>query len=124
VRNAPTSRPSPGRGLPPFDYGPGVSACRPGARQRQLYQIAELGKPKANRRASKVHAAAGCAETQNRGRGLDFRDEVMAQIFDRDQPTPKRTRRSYRSDDDGAKQVRLFQRLTFSNCDESQNHFR
>ena len=61
---------------------------------RQLYPIAELGKPAGDADAGAgVHAAAGRRRI-SRGspaHDLDFRDEIMAQIFDRGDPVPKRT---------------------------------
>jgi hypothetical protein len=60
---------------------------------RQLYQIAELGKPRAERTRAPEFMRLLVAREQPRihGEGLDFRDEIMAQIYDRGDPTPKRT---------------------------------
>lgn len=60
---------------------------------RQLYQIAELGKPANELTRSPQYMRLLVAPEQPRiqGEALDFRDEVMAQIFDRGDPTPKRT---------------------------------
>ncbi|HEV7681214.1 MAG TPA: hypothetical protein VGO68_03755 [Pyrinomonadaceae bacterium] len=61
--------------------------------QRQLYQIAELGKPATEPTRSPKYLRLMVASEQPRiaGDALDFRDEVMAQIFDRGDPIPKRT---------------------------------
>lgn len=60
---------------------------------RQLYQIAELGKPEGQPTRAPEFMRLLVAPDQPRiaGEGLDFRDEVMAQIFDRGDPVPKRT---------------------------------
>ena len=60
---------------------------------RQLYQIAELGKPPGEPTRSPEFMRLLVAPEQPRieGEALDFRDEVMAQIFDKGDPTPKRT---------------------------------
>ncbi len=60
---------------------------------RQLYPIAELGKPAdAPTRAPEfmqLRVAAG--QPRIEGADLDFRDEIMAQIFNRGEPVPRRT---------------------------------
>jgi hypothetical protein len=60
---------------------------------RQLYPIAELGKPAGQPTRAPEFMRLLVAPDQPRiaGEGLDFRDEVMAQIFDRGDPVPKRT---------------------------------
>jgi hypothetical protein len=60
---------------------------------RQLYQIAELGKPENEPTRTPEYMRLLVAPDQPRiaGDALDFRDEVMAQIFDRGDPTPRRT---------------------------------
>lgn len=60
--------------------------------QRQLYQIAELGKPVDEPTRSPMYMRLLVAPEQPRieGAALDFRDEVMAQIFDRGGASPKR----------------------------------
>ena len=60
---------------------------------RQLYQIAELGKPQGQPTRAPEFMRLLVAPGQPRiaGDDLDFRDEIMAQIFDRDDPVPKRT---------------------------------
>jgi hypothetical protein len=59
---------------------------------RQLYEIAELGKgrdtPTRTPQFMRLRVAAG--QPRIDGAGLDFRDEIMAQIFDRGDPQPKR----------------------------------
>src|SRR5246127_5813545 len=61
--------------------------------QRQLYQIAELGKPD----GEPTHAPAFMrllvdpSQPRIAGDALDFRDEIMAQIFDRGDAIAKRT---------------------------------
>jgi hypothetical protein len=59
---------------------------------RQLYQIAELGKPKDEPTRAPTFMRLLVATTQPRieGGDLDFRDEIMAQIYDRGDPAPKR----------------------------------
>jgi hypothetical protein len=60
---------------------------------RQLYPIAELGKPADQPTRAPEFMRLLVAGDQPRipGEALDFRDEVMAQIFDRGDPTPKRS---------------------------------
>lgn len=59
---------------------------------RQLYQIAELGKPdgEPTRTPAYMRLLVDAAQPRIPGEGLDFRDEIMAQIFDRGDPAPKR----------------------------------
>jgi len=60
---------------------------------RQLYAIAELGKADGTATRTPEFMRLKVVSTQPRipGADLDFRDEVMAQIFDRGDPAPKRT---------------------------------
>jgi hypothetical protein len=60
---------------------------------RQLYEIAELGKAPGDPTRTPEYLRFVVAPEQPRiaGDRLDFRDEVMAQIYDRGDPTPKRT---------------------------------
>jgi hypothetical protein len=60
---------------------------------RQLYPIAELGKPDATPTRAPQFMRLLVAKEQPRipGAGIDFRDEVMAQIYDKGDPFPKRT---------------------------------
>jgi hypothetical protein len=61
--------------------------------QRQLYQIAELGKPPGEPTRTPQFMRLHVSPRQPRieGADLDFRDEIMAHIFDRGDPFPKRT---------------------------------
>jgi hypothetical protein len=60
--------------------------------QRQLYPIAELGKPggEATRAPEFMRLLVAPAQPRIEGDALDFRDEIMAQIYDRGDPIPKR----------------------------------
>ena len=60
---------------------------------RQLYQVAELGKPADEPTRAPTFMRLLVAPEQPRipGDGLDFRDEIMAQIYDRGDAVPKRT---------------------------------
>jgi len=60
--------------------------------QRQLYQIAELGKSedKPTRAPAFMRLLVDAGQPRIPGNGLDFRDEIMAQIYDRGDPAPKR----------------------------------
>jgi hypothetical protein len=60
---------------------------------RQLYQIAELGKPEHAPTRAPTFMRLLVAPEQRRieGDNLDFRDEVMAQIYDPGDAEPKRT---------------------------------
>jgi hypothetical protein len=60
---------------------------------RQLYQIAELGKPEGEptRTPTFMRLVVDSSQPRIDGDALDFRDEIMAQIFDRGDPVPKRT---------------------------------
>lgn len=59
---------------------------------RQLYPIAELGKPKDEPTRAPEFLRLLVAPEQPRipGEALDFRDEIMAQIYDTGDPSPKR----------------------------------
>jgi hypothetical protein len=61
--------------------------------QRQLYQIAELGKPdgEPTRAPAFMRLLVDPGQPRIPGEALDFRDEVMAHIYDRGDPAPKRT---------------------------------
>jgi hypothetical protein len=61
--------------------------------QRQLYQIAELGKPdgEPTRAPAFMRLLVDPGQPRIPGEALDFRDEIMAQIYDRGDPVPKRT---------------------------------
>jgi len=60
---------------------------------RQLYQIAELAKAPGEPTRAPTFMRLTVAPGQPRieGAGLDFRDEIMAQIYDRGDARPKRT---------------------------------
>ena len=60
---------------------------------RQVYPIAELGKPEGQPTRAPEFMRLLVAPSQPRiaGADLDFRDEIMAQIFDRGDPVPRRT---------------------------------
>jgi hypothetical protein len=60
---------------------------------RQLYQVAELGKPSGTltRAPQFMHLLMDGTQPRILGDALDFRDEIMAQIYDRGDPAPKRT---------------------------------
>jgi hypothetical protein len=60
---------------------------------RQLYEIAELEKPKGEPTRAPEFMRLLVAPEQPRieGEALDFRDEIMAQIFDKGDPEPRRT---------------------------------
>jgi hypothetical protein len=60
--------------------------------QRQLYEIAELGKPRsdATRAPAFMRLLVAPGQPRIEGDAVDFRDEIMAQIFDEGDPTPKR----------------------------------
>lgn len=87
--------------------------------QRQLYQIAELGKPDGEPTRCPKFMRLLVAEEQPRiaGDRLDFRDEVMAQIFDRGDARPKRSLTfNIEVTDDGSTQgPGIWQRRTFNN---------
>ena len=60
---------------------------------RQLYPIAELGKraDEPTRAPEFMRLPVASEQPRISGAGLDFRDEIMAQIFDKGDPFPKRT---------------------------------
>ncbi len=86
---------------------------------RQLYQIAELGKPNGEPTRSPAFMRLVVDPTQPRiaGEALDFRDEIMAQIFDRGDPAPKRTLTFHIevTEDGSTRGPSFFQRRTFAN---------
>jgi hypothetical protein len=59
---------------------------------RQLYQIAELGKPtgQPTRSPEFMRLLVTADQPRIEGERLDFRDEIMAQIFDKGNPKPQR----------------------------------
>ncbi len=103
---------------------------------RQLYTIAELGKPagEPTRAPEFMRLLVSADQPRIVGQGLDFRDEIMAQMFDRGNPTPQRTLTFHiELTDDGettgtvAEERRTFRnwrrvgRLTFNNAVISYN---
>ncbi|HXO43700.1 MAG TPA: hypothetical protein VN999_19790 [Thermoanaerobaculia bacterium] len=86
---------------------------------RQLYQIAELGKPASEPTRTPTYMRLLVAPGQPRipGDALDFRDEVMAQIYDRGDPAPRRTLTFHIevTDEGSTRGTPVFQRRTFSN---------
>jgi hypothetical protein len=61
--------------------------------QRQLYEIAELGKEpdEATRTPEFMRLRVASGQPRIGGESLDFRDEIMAQIYDKGDPAPKRS---------------------------------
>jgi hypothetical protein len=86
---------------------------------RQLYQIAELDHPKTLPPRTPQFMRLLVAPEQPRidGEHLDFRDEVMAQIFDKGDPDPKRTLTFHIevTDEGSTTGTALHQRRTFQN---------
>jgi hypothetical protein len=86
---------------------------------RQLYDIAELGKPKNEPTRTPTFMRLLVAPSQPRieGDDLDFRDELMAQIYDRGVPTPKRSLTFHIevTDEGESNGLPLFERRTFRN---------
>lgn len=86
---------------------------------RQLYQIAELGKPAAQptRTPEFMRLLVSPEQARIPGDSLDFRDEVMGQIFDKGDPRPKRTLTFHIevTDEGSAGGTSLRQLRTFSN---------
>ncbi|MGR9087147.1 MAG: hypothetical protein ACU841_08745 [Gammaproteobacteria bacterium] len=60
--------------------------------QRQLYEIAELGKGREEptRTPEYMRLTVDSSQPRISGEQLDFRDEIMAQIYDNGDPDPKR----------------------------------
>jgi hypothetical protein len=86
---------------------------------RQLYEIAELGTPPAEptRAPEFMRLLVAAEQPRIEGEGLDFRDEVMAQIFDRGDPRPRRSLvfDIEVSDEGTTRGLPIFQRRTFKN---------
>src|SRR5262249_23979385 len=85
----------------------------------QLYQIAELGKPagEPTRAPEFMRLLVAPGQLRIAGEALDFRDEIMAQLYDRGDPVPRRTLAfDIQVTDDGATEgTALRQRRTFRN---------
>lgn len=103
---------------------------------RQLYPISELGKPAElpTQTPEFLRLLVDPAQPRIPGDGIDFRDEIMAQIFDRGDPMPRRSLRfTIEVTDDGEthgpaiRQKRTFRNwrrigmLTFDNAVASYN---
>ena len=60
--------------------------------ERQCYEIAELGKAddEPTRSPDFMQLTVSPEQPQIDGNGIDFRDEILAQIYDLGNPTPKR----------------------------------
>ena len=86
---------------------------------RQLYQIAELSKPPGTptRAPAFMRLLVSADQPRIEGDALDFRDEIMAQIFDMGDPMPKRTLTFHVevTDDGTTGGTKLRERRTFSN---------
>jgi len=86
---------------------------------RQLYQIAELGKPEgeATRSPDFMRLLVAAEQPRIEGEALDFRDEVMAQVYDQGDATPKRTLTFHIevTDEGSTHGTAALQRRTFSN---------
>lgn len=94
LRNAPDTSPfKRGLGMPILlATGAALNLAEKQATFRQVYQIAELGKPASEPTRSpefmQLTVAPGAPVIP--GNDLDFRDEVMAHIYDPGDPAPKR----------------------------------
>ena len=99
-----------GRAFERVDKEPGI---------RQMYEVAELGKADGvpTRTPEFMRLMVSPNQPRIAGADLDFRDEVMAQIFDRGNPVPKRTLRfTIEVTDQGQSSGPAFRvRRTFSN---------
>jgi hypothetical protein len=86
---------------------------------RQLHQIAELGKPRGEptRAPTFMRLLVATDQTRIEGKSLDLRDEVMAQIFDRGDPVPKRklTFHIEVTDEGATRDILGYTRRTFRN---------
>jgi hypothetical protein len=87
--------------------------------QRQLYPIAELGKPddEPTQAPAFMRLLVDPGQPRIAGEGLDFRDEIMAQIFDRGDPAAKRTLTFHIevTDEGSTRGPNFLQRRTFTN---------
>ncbi len=86
---------------------------------RQLYPIAELGKApnEPTRAPAFMRLVVAPEQPRTGGSALDFRDEILAQIYDRGDPTPKRTLTFHLevTDEGTTRGLPVFERRTFSN---------
>lgn len=94
LRNAPDTTPiKRGLGLPIFlATGLALNLAEKQPTIRQVYQIAELGKPPSEptRAPEFMQFVVPKEQPVIPGNDLDFRDEIMAQIYDPGDPAPKR----------------------------------
>jgi hypothetical protein len=94
LRNAPNTTVSRrGSGMPVLLLtGLVLNLAEKQATIRQVYQIAELGKPPAEptRAPEFMQLTVASGQPVIPGDDLDFRDEIMAHIYDPGDPTPKR----------------------------------
>jgi hypothetical protein len=119
LRNAPDTTPlRRGAGLPIFMLT-GIVLLRADKEPtiRQLYEIAELGKPDAQRTNAPqfMRLVTAPPPTPHTDPDLDFRDEVLGRIYDRGNPTPQRTL-TFHIDvsDEGTTSGRVVQRRTIT----------
>jgi len=86
---------------------------------RQLYQIAELGKDQSQQTSSPTYMRLLISPEQRRieVKDLDFRDEIMAQIYDCDDAAPKRALifNIEVTDEGETRGPSFFERRTFTN---------
>jgi hypothetical protein len=94
LRNAPNVTPwRQGKGLPIlFVNGIVFTLVDKKSSLRQLYEIAELGKPlyEPTRAPEFMRLLVASGQPRIAGENLDFRDEVLGQIFNKGDPIPKR----------------------------------
>ena len=87
--------------------------------QRQLYQVAELGKPagEPTRAPAFTRLLVDPRQPRIAGEALDFRDEIMAQIFDRGDPIRRRTLTFHIevTDQGSTRGPNFYQRRSFAN---------
>jgi len=87
--------------------------------QRQLYQVAELGKPagEPTRAPAFMRLLVDPRQPRIAGEALDFRDEIMAQIFDRGDPIRRRTLTFHIevTDQGSTRGPNFYQRRSFAN---------
>jgi hypothetical protein len=94
LRNAPNITPWRRAGAFPILALAGIvfSLVDPNGTMRQLYQIAELGKPadEPTRAPKYMRLLVAANQPRIEGEAIDLRDEVLAQIFDPGDPAPRR----------------------------------
>jgi hypothetical protein len=86
---------------------------------RQLYEIAELGKStnEPTRAPTFMRLLVAPEQPRIQGEALDFRDEIMAQIYDKGDPRPKRALKFHVevTDDGTTRGPPFYERRTFRN---------